>query len=400
MPDSTHCIACNYPITYPLYHMEDRPRVALGIPKTQEEALTAPRYPMRFNTCARCGHIFNIGFDYSVIPYTSDSNTMFNQGEGWRNYIEGLITSLDTDHQLTGNTFIEIGCGNGHFLQSIHSLIDNATCIGFEPGVDTEALGDAPFQVLQDYFTAERDLPKYTPDVLICRHVIEHLPNPLDFVTDIAYWCNRHGIFPYFLAEVPRIDKAIAQNRIHDYQYEHVSNFTERSFRMLFERAGYEVLWHKPFYGDEVQTIWVKPIQDPAITAIHEETTRYKTAITHQLTQVQEVLDSLNKEGKSFAFWGGTGRGATFLNSFNINHETYPTVIDSDARKIGKFVPGTGQEIRAPEYLHDHPVDIIVITTEWRAQDIYGEITSKNLPHKAVYVFQEETLKPYTGKAL
>lgn len=395
-----HCIACDYPITYPLFHPDDQPLSALNLPKSENEARGRPCYPMNFHTCANCGHVFNVQFDYSVIPYEDDTNLMYNAGSGWQVFMQEYLEGAVTRHDFTGETWVEIGCGDGHFLGRAKALCRDIKVIGYEPGIEAENAKKAGIETFRDYFVAERDLPKHKPGVLVCRHVIEHLSRPKDFVADIAYWCNMHDVFPLFIAEVPRIDKAVLRSRINDYLYEHVSNFTERSFRTMFEMAGYEVLHLMAGYNDEVVVIEARPRKLPHLQEIKKRHEVYKSNIEALDTDVQIKIMNLTAGGKSIAFWGGTGKGASFLNNFRVGVDDFPIVIDSDYNKCGRFVPGQGQELRPPEYLNDNPVDMIVITTQWRAKDIYAEIQRRNISFESIYVLHERELIQYKGEAL
>lgn len=393
MPKNTACLACGYALHYPVYHPEDQPLAALNLPNKQPDAINAPRYPMNFHACARCGHIYNIAFDYSKVPYEKNSNLMYNRGSGWQVYIQELIDRLHKHYPFTDKTVVEIGCGDGHFLVSLREKFPSLRCIGFEPGIDPLRMKEAPITMVNDYFVAERDLPNYKPDLIVCRHVIEHLEAPRDFAADISYWCNMHQLFPYFLVEVPRINNAIAQSRINDYLYEHVSNFTDTSLRLMLESAGFDILEYNTAYGGEVLVTLVKPKEMPQLQAIGKTAEAYRQAILSQHKTVYETLDKWRSAGKRIAFWGGTGKGAAFLNGFKLSYEHYPIVIDSDPHKTGKFVPGMGQEIRPPEYLHAQPVDIIVITTQWRAADICEEIKQRKITCGEIYVVRNQMLE-------
>ena len=54
--------------------------------------------------------------------------------------------------------------------------------------------------------------------------------------------------------------------------------------------------------------------------------------------------------------------------------KTFPLVVDSDAAKVGTFVPGTGQEIQHRDVLRLRPVDVVIIPPQWRAADITLEM--------------------------
>lgn len=392
-----HCIACGYSITYPLFHPENQPLAALHLPKDAKAAREVKRYPMNFHSCANCGHIFNIDFDYAQVPYENNSNLMYNTGSGWMDYMDALVARLTQTYQ---GTWLEIGCGDGNFLQRVKKNQPSARIIGFEPGIEAQNAAKKGVEAVQDYFVPERDLPKYKPDVLICRHVIEHLDAPKDFIATLGYWCNMHKLYPVLVAEVPCIDKAITNARINDYLYEHVSNFTTFSFGNMFEMAGFDLLKLERGYADEVVLAEVKAKPAARIGEIKASTDRYRGHIDTQAKNVATSLAEWKASKQKVAFWGGTGKSASFLNNFNVLAEEFPIVVDSDYNKVGRFVPRTAQEIRAPEYLNENTTDIIVITTQWRAKDIYAEITRRKIPFKTVYVLVDGKFIAYKGEVI
>jgi hypothetical protein len=58
-------------------------------------------------------------------------------------------------------------------------------------------------------------------------------------------------------------------------------------------------------------------------------------------------------------------------------------------------VPGTGQQISSPDSIVGDPV--IIITTAWRAKDIYNEIISRKIKYSKLLVLTEGNLNEYTG---
>ena len=102
-------------------------------------------------------------------------------------------------------------------------------------------------------------------------------------------------------------------------------------------------------------------------------------------------------EPKEFriGIWGGTGKSAAFINRYGIDAERFPVVVDSDINKVGTFVPGTGQEILAPSWLIDNPVEVIIIPTQWRANDIYREINETNIHFDTLLIEHEGRLIDY-----
>jgi hypothetical protein len=94
--------------------------------------------------------------------------------------------------------------------------------------------------------------------------------------------------------------------------------------------------------------------------------------------------------------WGGTGKSAAFLNMFGLDAERFPTVVDSDPNKVGKYVPGTGQMIQSVDSLRNKIASpTIIITTPWRANDIYREIQLKVLRYRQILVLKDGCLNEY-----
>lgn len=395
-----HCIACSYHITYPIFQPDDQPLAFVHLPHSREEALDVSRFPMNYRACAYCGHIFNVDFEYFKVPYEENSTQMYNRSKIWQDYMHELAENLLSQFGGNSKTFIDIGCGDGAFLELLKTKDPSCRLIGFEPGIEADAARKIGLEVYKDYFIPERDLKRFRPDFLICRHVIEHLDNPREFVSDISYWSNRYGVYPYFIAEVPRIDKAVAHCRINDYLYEHVSNFTDFSFQNMFAISGFESVDIKPVYDDEVLLGIVKPLMVDSVEGILHSSSRYHQSLKSQKSSVHKILNEELKRGKRIAFWGGAGKGASFLNCLGIHHETHPVVVDSDQAKVGRFVPGMGQKIQSPEFLLDEPVEIIVITTQWRARDITLEIQNRNISYEKILVLLNQELKEYDGSPI
>lgn len=359
------CIACGSYKIEPFYNPGPQPLAAFNLPKTQEDAINAARYPMNFYHCQRCGHVFNKDFDVEKIPYTSDSNLMYNTGVGWQEYID---TWLDNLGDVTGKTVLDIGAGDGGVLNLLRAR--GANCIAFEPGTEAKTCELSGLQTICDYFIPERDLHTYDPDILLCRHVIEHLSEPRKFIEDIAAVAKSELIFAI---EVP----AITKNRATDFLYEHVNNFVGTSLQMMCEQAGWDTLDIRLGYNAEVLAWTGKPIHQ---AFKHASEPYYCYREVNQFIAENEVV-----------LWGGTGKGAAFLNTYHI---TGDRVVDSDTRKQGKYVPGTGQLIESPTILRGQSV---LITTRWRAADIYTEILTNKYPVSGVYVV-DSCLHEYTEK--
>lgn len=364
----TRCLACRSKNNHRLHAWDAVPLSVVGLSKDEREARAQAKLTMDLRRCAMCGHVFHVEFDYAKVPYATGSNLVFNAAKSWLEYQRDLAREWIERYGIRGKRVLEIGCGDGTFLQPF--LAAGNTCVAFEPGPEWETATRAGVTVRRELFRADA-LAELRPDFIICRHVIEHLDDPLEFLESIALACDEANITPTFLGEVPQIDKALEQARINDFLYEHVSNFTFRSFRTLFERAGFEIEEHASRYDQEVVTIVAAPTTERR--AYREESQDFRARADESVRGVRATIEGWAKGERKVALWGGTGKGAAAITMFGLNADLCPIVVDSDPRKVGACVPGTGQRIESPEKLVREPVDAIVVCTQWRAKDIARE---------------------------
>lgn len=387
------CLACKSRRNHPLYHWTAVPLSVLGLPRSQDEAEQMATLEMDLRRCAMCGHVFHTEFDYEKIPYRTGSNLVFNKAHYWHAYQAALAEEWIRALEIRGKRVVEIGCGDGTFLR--HFVAAGNTCVAYEPGPDADLARRHGITVHQEYFQASR-LHESRPDFIVCRHVLEHLADPLDFLQDIALTGHQLGLRPVFLGEVPQIDKALAQRRINDFLYEHVSNFTQNSFRTLFERAGYEVAALASRHDDEVVTVVARPTPPAEALAIRAASRAFHDDVAHQTEAVRRTLDAWQHAERRVALWGATGKAAAMINMFGFSRERFPVVVDSDPRKVGAYVPGTGQQIAGPDALVRHPVDAILICTQWRARDIEHEVRHVHGLGADLFVYHRGAIVPLT----
>lgn len=389
----SECLVCKCHRSYPLYRWERQPPSVLGLPRSKAEALSIAAFTMDVQQCANCGHVYHTEFDFERIPYRSHSNLVYNHAKYWQKFQDELAEEWIRQYDLKHKRIIEIGCGEGSFLKRFLRPEFANTGFAFEPGPDVEKARQNGIECYREFFHAAHGLA-LKPDAIICRHVIEHLSNPLDFVIQIALESQLQEHYPLVFAEVPCIEKAIRMGRLNDFLYEHVSNFTQNSFRTLFEIGGFDIVDVSLRYDEEVVDIIARPKQSKQARAVWKESLKFRSNVNSQIENINQQLNQWLKEEKKIAFWAGTGKGASFLNIFQIDDRRFPIVVDSDPLKHDGFVPGTGQVIRSPQYLIENPVDIIFITSQWRVPDIADEIRQK-IPYSVQVVFYEEGVIKY-----
>lgn len=369
---TTTCPACGYHIAVLFYDGGRQPLATLGWPGSADEARAMPKLPLQFVRCVDCGHVFNAAFDYKQVPYHDHPNLMFNQGTRWSEFLEHARGAML--QRLPANpTVVEIGHGSGHFLQALAQARPTGRYIGFDPHGAAEA-AHRSVEFRRALFHPESDLGKLRPDLLISRHVLEHLTDPLGFVQSLSFAASEAAFEPLLYLEVPCIDRALETGRSEDFYYEHNSHFTTESFSRMLARSFTSIDALDHGYNGEVVYAFLR-LKGRLEHLRHAGRARAFAALCRTSRQVIQLeLANLYLAGKRVAFWGGTGKCAAFLQAHQVDAERFPLVVDSDPDKVGTYVPGTGQLIRFRDALRaEHPADVIIVPSQWRARDIAEE---------------------------
>ena len=332
--------------------------------------------PLNYVQCPRCTHVWNRSFAYEDIPYKESPNQMFNKGTIWLGHL-ARTRDLTLTHIPISPTVIDIGCGEGHFVREIaNALKGKGRFVGFDPS-PTQNIGQG-IELHSRYFDPLIDIVNFAPDLLVMRHVLEHLTDCAGFVEQLAWGASKLDKRVLFFAEMPCIDRVFNSKRLSDFYYEHPSQFTTQSFKILMERSGTILELAHGYDGEVVYALVELGIPESYRVTLNSSLIFYEEASSSK-TFIRKQLIELIEQGQSVAIWGGTGKSAAFINFFHAEEQYFPIVVDSDYQKVGTYVPGTGQIIQFRDVLKTNPVDIIIIPPQWRAKDIIVEMRRENI---------------------
>lgn len=377
------CLACGFSWSLPLLEGKRFPLATLGWPESPEKSINMPRYELNFRRCVRCGHIYNRSFQYHQVPYVKNPNLMYNVSQIWQEHLEYICQRL-VDILPSDAVVVEIGCGKGGFLKRLGQYLPQARLIGFDPNLASE-FKEGPVEIYSELFVPAIHLESLKPDLVLSRHVLEHLMNPLSFLQNLLFFAAMHDVSPYLFFEVPCVDRVLEYGRIEDLYYEHNSHFTRRSFETMCQQLTCDIQCIETAYNDEVIYALLSPHQSDFFHQSVRETLNFHHLARNAQEAVPVQIKSLIENKKQIALWGGTGKGAAFIHHFGLEDENLPLrVVDSDQAKVGTYVPGSQYRIESKESLVTHPVDVMIITAQWRAEDIVLEILDSNLKFEQI----------------
>ena len=314
-----------------------------------EKAVKAELGTLAMNVCNGCGFIFNAAYDKAKLSYCENyDNTQTHSGY-FLDYLMDLANYLLHDERIKNSNIIEIGCGKGMFL---HLLLDNKnfgnTGIGYDPSyVGPESCLNDRLHFRRCFFGKDST---ETGDVIICRHVIEHVPDPLALLKTIRTALNKIQARVYI--ETPCVEWILRNNVIWDFFYEHCSLFSAETLANILNRAGFSVKRVKQVFGG--QYLWL----EGNTTAVQRSTTarpnnlktlakQFSLSANNLHDQWLSRISALKKHGK-VAIWGAGAKGSTFVHFIDPHNELIDCLIDLNPNKIGQFVSGTGHLIIGP----------------------------------------------------
>lgn len=372
------CPACFNSQMTVFFEVDNAPVFCNVLWPSRAEALAACRAPIRLAHCHQCGLIYNIAFDPQLMEYSPAYENSLHFSPRFQRYAEELAGRLIQQYGLFDKDIIEIGCGQGDFLALLQRLGNNRV-LGFDPSYTpektaTEAAGSA-VRILPEVYSEKH--ARHPADLVCCRHVLEHIDRPLDFLRGIRNTIGpRYKSVVYF--EVPNALYTLKDMGMWDIIYEHCSYFTSESLAKLFMSASFAPIRLTEQYDGQFLTIEARPVAvkpdsgadaEPALPNIQDLINSLHKAYKDRVDSWQRTLSQFKQQENRVVLWGAGSKGVTFLNTLDISHQHIEYIVDLNPRKHGQFVAGTGQQVIAPEFLKEYrPQTIIIVNPIYRAE--------------------------------
>lgn len=397
---SPPCPVCGCRDSQLFFEVESQP-VLIGMKcDSRDAALNTPVGDVHLRVCNACTFVWNELFDPDLMGYDEQyENSLYFSGV-FREYSSGIVARLIeryelADRNLAESTLIlDIGCGKGDFLAQLCEA-SGANGIGCDPSYEGERVESSAsdrIRWIKDYFDPETFDERL--DLITSRYVLEHIPEPNDFVAALQRNMQRNrSDMLYF--EVPDVDLIIRQKSLWDVIYEHCSYFGPLSLQHLFKRNGFDVKYCEQGYGNQFVAVEASPGADAArdsswipaaeLGEFLAAVQTFQQQITQELAGWRRRLAEWSAGGRRIVLWGAGAKTVSFLNmtagegSTELTRGAVDYVVDINPHKVDHFIPGTGQAIHAPEYLLDAPADALVIMNPVYEAEIRASLAEMKL---------------------
>jgi 2-polyprenyl-3-methyl-5-hydroxy-6-metoxy-1,4-benzoquinol methylase len=357
------CLVCGGTSLEPLISILDVPTLCNSLCATEIEAANAPRGDISLVYCLDCGHVANSAFDQVRVNYDRRFENTLTFSPRYRQYANVTADRVINRYGLRGKRIVEIGCGSGDFLRLLCGAGNHGQ--GYDPSQPTSrsAAGRGSVEIIGRNFSVE---DARGADFVCCRHVLEHLPEPMDLLRQLRESVAiRAGAVVFF--EVPNALFTLDRLGIWDIVHEHVSYFTPSSLVRAFHSAGFTVCCAESAFDD--QYLWLEGSVDGPASPIGAPKrppdalySSFSQRFAERVSQWSQRIDKLRSDGRHVVIWGAGAKGVMFLNLLRVAAGAgVDWVVDINPRKQGHFVPLMGQRIVGPDHLLQNPPDLVVV---------------------------------------
>lgn len=380
---SDSCPACGTGALVEVAAIEGLP-VHVGVLwRTRAEATACATGDLRLAYCGSCGLLTNTAFDESLLDYSLEYDNSLHASAVFREFEAELVTDLVTRHGLRGSTIVEVGGGSGRFLGLLCDEGSNRGTV-YDPSIPAGAVSDnANVELIPEYFGSDTELGAV--DLLVCRQVLEHVPDLGGFLGPIREALRqRPGSVGYF--DVPNSTMLLEDLSIWDLVYEHCHYFVEESAVALLESAGLEIQRTWCGFGDQFLALEVaaatgsggsgtQPTPDegasPRLTAAVEA---FAEHMSKRRAQWYDRLSRMRAEKQRAVVWGAGARAVSFFSMLGIGDEV-AYLVDANPAKQGTYLAGSGHVIRDPGQLEGDGVDLVVLLNGIYREEIQARLS-------------------------
>jgi SAM-dependent methyltransferase len=374
--DQDRCLACAGSFLQLLISIPNVPALCNRLCASETEAANAPRGSISLYYCTDCGHVANTGFDPARVNYDGRFENALTFSPRYRLYANATSERLIGRYRLSGKRIVEIGCGGGDFLRLLCAAGNNGE--GYDPSQPTlwHRAGSGSFAIIGRDFRVE---DAAGADLVCCRQVLEHLPEPAALVRGLHETMAEIGGGITFF-EVPNALFVLERLSIWDIIYEHVSCFTPSSLTRVFSDAGFDVCDSGTGFDD--QYLWLEAVADRRGASCDVPKrpddalyASFGARFAERVADWRERIDDLRRQGRRAAIWGAGAKGVMFANLLRVSAGAgIDCVVDVNPRKHGHFVPLTGQRIVGPEHLLQERPDLVIIMNQHYEAEIRAMI--------------------------
>ena len=315
---------------------------------SREDALNSSKGWIELQEDSLTGIVSNVLFDPSLLTYDENYDNEQSNSDTFKSHLENVYYILEPF--IKNKKIIEVGCGKGQFLNFIGGK-------GYDVyGCDPTYEGNDE-RIRKEFFSKDLNLKG---DVIILRHVLEHIKNPVEFLLQIAEANDHKGLI---YIEVPDFNWIVDNDVYFDVFYEHVNYFRQNDFKKIFKNTVTSGI----FFSGQYQYV----VAD--LASVQSPPYKIEASFTKTLSFgcLQKTVEQLRDyEGVPIYVWGAASKGVIASIYLIYAGIRLTSIIDINERKQNKFIAITALQVISPNDFNklDIGAIILVANPNYRAE--------------------------------
>ncbi len=379
------CIACDSDNLKPVLDLNSQP-LANSYRDTAKETLES--FPLAINVCVDC---FHTQLTHKVNPDLLFKNYLYVSGTAktqidYFDWFVSFVNEFNLNFSMPGAfRVLDIGCNDGSQLNAFKK--SGWVTTGIDPAENLYKLSSKEHNVICDYFSEKHTNLGYF-EAIVCQNAFAHNYNQYDFLINASKMMHDTSLLYITTSQVDMI----LNGEFDTIYHEHLSFYTIKSMNSLCRRAGLYLIdvVRNSIHGNSYIFVISKSkfrsrkyylenlIAYEGSLGLHDYKTYEKyandcRAKADKLNDYLKMLRATNDKKIPIIGFGAPAKGNTLMN-FMKNGPDF--IIDENALKQGKWIPGLDIQIHGMNYLETfcNEKKLIFIPLAW---NFYNEIVRK-----------------------
>ena len=311
----------------------------------QADLATEHGAELSVSQCLSCGIVQVLGkpvrYYREVVRATSVSADM-------RAFRLDQFCDFATEHALHGRKVLEVGCGDGDYLDVLRGAGMDACGLEYA-ALSVDACRARGLAAHRGFIDGPRQTVPGGPYAgFFLLNFLEHLPRPRQTLRGIAANLEPGAVG---MVEVPNFDMIVRNGLFAEFIADHLTYFTEATLRHTLSLSGFDVLDCRPVWHDYILSATVQKRTPTDLS--HLDTNRH-----HLDRDVTAFLGRFAPH--QVAIWGAGHQALTLISLLSLQHRVR-YVVDSAPFKQNRFTPASHLPIVGPRALRNDPVDAVLI---------------------------------------
>ena len=339
--------------------------------------------PLKIMKCDKCKHVFQaikpndklmnmIYNKYYNYPSSMISGFIYKREKIFLDYFLNVICPLCKKRRL--NKILEIACFDGVILNELSKK--QFEVYGCDPSKGADIANKFGIKVHKNCFNSNYYINKNESfDIIIFRHFIEHVYDPIELLEDVKKILNKNGLIIF---ETPNVEYYLENGSFETFNLQHLQNFSIYSIKKSLKKSSLKVINYKI----TPENLIVVSSESGDLLSIvkndlwNKNTNEFYSNLQKNIGYIKSLVNSYTN--KKIILWGAGGLCGYFPLIYDINIDIISYIVDMDKRKWNMNFINNNLKIYSPEKLLSDNVDLIIITSMY-GQEIINQIKKMNI---------------------